>query len=480
MPDFSSLLARGSLSRGASIVFTSRVSGAALGYLAQLLLVRWAGVEAYGLFSLAFAWASIFALASTLGVPQALVRLVPSYLATENRSRLRGLLQFSHRLVAGLSLGLAVLATASVFIWHTLLSSPNSPTGSSTSLFNLPLFNLPTTAWDLLIAAWIVAPGLALMSLYGQLCRSCNRMGAAYLFPQVGRPLLVIAVCGGIVALTPFGLSSTTLLLATAGCVLVVAVLQHRTARHALPPLRETPASTDRRSWMHLALPLLFVDGFASLMIQTDLLLVGAFIDADAVGHYRIALQTAIGVSFVISAAHGVSAPRFAASYADGDTAGLQRLVRRLIPWVSVLTCLAYGVLVIVAPYLLALFGPSFAQAYVPLVILATGHLFSGLTGPAGSLLQMTGHHVACAWVYGSVTAVKLVLGAIGFYFFGMIGGAVAATTAMIAWNVALHVLVRRRLGVTPSVLALLRPQGKEMGERDGERDGGRGEGMKG
>jgi O-antigen/teichoic acid export membrane protein len=296
------------------------------------------------------------------------------------------------------------------------------------------------------------------MSLYGQLCRSCNDMSAAYLLPQVGRPLLIITVCGGIVALTPFQLNSTALLLATAGCVMAVALLQHRSARRALPSMGEASPTTDVRGWMHLALPLLFVDGFASLMIQTDLLLVGAFIDAEAVGHYRIALQTAIGVSFVINAAHAVSAPRFAALSADGDTDGLQHLVRRLVPWVSGLTCVAYGVLVIVAPTLLSLFGPSFDEAYVPLVILATGHLFSGLTGPAGSLLQMTGHHVACAWVYGSVTAVKLVLGAIGLYFFGLVGGAVAAAASMIAWNVALHALVRRRLGITPSVLALVLP----------------------
>jgi O-antigen/teichoic acid export membrane protein len=436
-----SSLFRSSLARGASVVLLSRIGGVIAGYGAQIALARWAGPTAYGTYSLAFAWAAIGAVVTTLGLPQALVRLVPEYTVSERWDRLRGLLRFSLRLIAVLSLGTAVLVSLGVVLVEG----------------GVPLLASPSGA--VLVAAWTLLPALAFMRLSTELCRAQRRMAVAYLPPRVARPLIVIGGVAAIAFGTAYPLSGTMLVGVVTVSLVAVAGGQLAAARRFLPlPARSVRPSDDRAAWMHLALPLALVSGMATLLLQTDLIVVGAFLDVDSVGHYRVALHLAAGVSYILSAANAVGAPRFAGLHASGDTQALQHLVRRLVTWISVPTIVAYGTLLACAPFLLDLFGPTFREAYVPLLILATGHLFSGLTGPVDALLHMTGHHTSAAWVYGSVTVCNVGLSAAGLYLFGLVGAAAATALCMIAWNVALHALVRRRLGITPSVLALVLP----------------------
>lgn len=440
MPPLRSLLQQSHMARGAFAVLLTRVGGVVLGYAAQVALARWAGSEAYGVYSLAFAWTSILVVIAALGMPQALVRLIPMYTVESDRSRLRGVLRFSERLTGQGAVAAAVLVTAGVFLyaggWPGLHSTPGT----------------------IALACWIAAPALLLSQLHTQVCRTQGLIGAAYGLSRIVRPALVIAGAAVVVFALDASLTGAAIIFIVALAIGGTGVVQRWIGQRSLPPdVFEAPPVEDRRAWFSLSIPLFFASGFATLLLQTDLLLVGVFADVDSVGHYRVALQTASVVSFILGAVNTVAAPRFAALHAEGDRDRLQSLTRALIPWIAGPSLLGYGGLLVVAPFILPLFGPSFEAALVPLAVLATGHLFSALCGPVDSLLHMTGHQSAAAWVYGSVVVLNIGLSAAGLWWFGVLGAAVASAVCMGLWNVGLLILVRRRLGVDPSVWTWLR-----------------------
>ena len=126
--------------------------------------------------------------------------------------------------------------------------------------------------------------------------------------------------------------------------------------------------------------------------------------------------------------------------------------------------CVVSGLFVIWmgAPYLLGLFGPAFAAQYWTLIVLALGTAFQAAGGPAGAILQLTGHESG----YVPVVAANVVLRLLGFLIFipwlGVLGAALSATVSLAIATIALNVLCRRRTGVDPSVLVLFRASSLE------------------
>ncbi|PEN14497.1 hypothetical protein CRI94_05590 [Longibacter salinarum] len=439
MPLPLSFLDRLPLARGAVLVFATQIAGVILAYLAQILMVRWAGAEAFGLFSMAFASASVLAITGGIGLPDALVRLVSEYRVNEELATLRRLVSASERVVLVSTLGLALLATAGIVIYHGAWPALSSPAGAT------------------LLGSWITAPALVLFTLYTNVCRAQHQFLTAYGLGRVGRQLLIIGGTGAIAYLHVRWLDGVALLLMVTGSIFVISIIQRTHARTSLPHSNADGSSpAEVRGWIRFALPFFFTHGFFALFRQTDLLLVGLFAPVEDVGHYRIAMNTAAGVSFVLAAVNTVAAPRFAADHVQGNADALRKTIRRVLPWITSLSTAAFLILAASGPFLLSFFAPSFQNSYVPLLILAGGHLFSACCGPVDTLLYMTGHQRTAARIIVTSVAANLLLSVAGLLLYGLVGAAVASAVCMVGWNVAFVRLARQRLGVDPSLLALL------------------------
>jgi O-antigen/teichoic acid export membrane protein len=110
------------------------------------------------------------------------------------------------------------------------------------------------------------------------------------------------------------------------------------------------------------------------------------------------------------------------------------------------------------APGLLSLFGAHFAAQQWVLVVLALGTAFQAAGGPAGAVLQLTGHESD----YVPIIAANVMFRLLGFFilipWLGLLGAAISATVALVIVTIVLNLLCRRRTGVDPSVLALFYP----------------------
>jgi O-antigen/teichoic acid export membrane protein len=285
------------------------------------------------------------------------------------------------------------------------------------------------------------------------LARGLNRVGSAFFPGVVLRPLLLLAAAFALIA-AGYPLTSPTLLGALLLVLPIILLVQLGVFRAALPPdVADARPVYTPRAWLDVALPLLVVGACGVALVQIDLLVVGALAGRADAGLYHVAARTAAVMSVVLTMGNSVAAPQFAAMHARGDREGLQALTTAVTQWAFWPSLAAALAFVLLAEPLLALFGRAFVTARVVLVILAVGQLVNTATGPAGVLLNTTGHHRSNLRVSLWMIAMKLVLTVIGVLGFCLVGAATAAATTTVVGNLWRCHVVRRQLGIDASIL---------------------------
>jgi len=420
------------VARGAVFALAVQVTGAGLGYLLQVALARWMGLSQFGTYTYLMAWATVLALLAGLGFPLSVLRFIPEYRAFGEHAHLHGLLRTSRRATLGTG-----AALAAVGLTVALALAPSQDAGA-------------------VALALCLVPAGALINLDLAVTRAGGRIVGAYAPSLVIRPLLIL-LASAAAWLASGQLTARVALALTLGAFLLVALLQSTLVREGmqLPRQAHTPAY-DTRRWFTVSAPLLLVAGFQIALGQTDLLLVGTVRGVDQAGLYSAAAKTATLVGFLLVALNAVAAPLFAELHAKGDRRGLQRLASTCAEWAFWPTVVIAALLALFAPLVLGLFGASFQSARWALTILLFGQLVSAACGAVGYLMSLTGHQNDAARVYGVVSILNIPLCYAGVLAFGLNGAAVATALSLIAWNLWLHRLTSRRIGVRASVVSAL------------------------
>ena len=436
------LLAR--LARGAVFALIIQVLGAGLGYLSQVAFARWMGVSQFGTYTYLMAWATIFALLAGFGFPISVLRFIPEYRTRGEHSLLRGLVRMSRGVVFATGLVVAALGMIAVLAF--------TPGKSATAAE---------------LAVWLIPVG-ALINLDLAIVRAGGRVIGAYAPSFVIRPFLIL-LAAGVVWLTSKRLTADTGLMITLGAFVLVALLQSKLVRDVIRREGKSASAVyEPRKWLQVSAPLFLVAGFQIALSQTDILLVGSVRGVRYAGLYSAASKTATLVGYLLVALIAVAAPLFSEFEAKGDRAGLQRLATVSAQWVFWPTLILAIGLALLAPDVLGLFGPEFVAAQGALIILLVGQLVSAGCGAVGSLLNMTGHQNDMARVYGIVAVFNLAVCYVGVRAFGLNGAAGATTISLIVWNVWLHQLTIKRIGVRASILSslALRRAGRTRGDQ--------------
>jgi O-antigen/teichoic acid export membrane protein len=420
------------LARGAMFALVLQSLGASLGYLSQVAFARWMGLSQFGTYAYLIAWATILALLAGLGFPMSVLRFIPEYRAFGDNDRLRGLVHLSRGVTLATGLVVAVVGTT-----IALALTPSKTTAA------------------VVFAIWLVPVG-ALINLDVAIIRAGGRVVLAFAPSLVIRPFLVLVVAG-IVWLASKQLTADTGLVITLGAFVLVALLQSTLVREVVSH-GEIPHSVvyDTRKWLRVSAPLFLVASFQIVLSQTDILLVGSVRGVRYAGLYSAASKTAALVGYLVVAFGAVAAPLFSELWAKGDRTGLQRLATVAAQWVFWPTLIVAVGLAVLAPYVLRLFGPDFVVARGALLILLVGQLVSAGCGAVGYLLSMTGHQNDMARVYGIVSVFNIAVCYAGVRSFGLDGAACATTISLIVWNIWLHQLTVKRIGVRASILSSL------------------------
>jgi O-antigen/teichoic acid export membrane protein len=430
------------LARGAGLAFGLQVAGAGLAFILQVLLARWLGASEFGAYTFTIGWATLVIVCTGLGAPTLVLRFIPTYVVREDFSRLRGLLQSTLFWTLIVSVGVAILGSVLVG------ASEPSWLGSSRNA---------------LLGLWLV-PLVALMTLQQEIARAFQRLALAYAPSLVIRPLLVIV--GSLVFLAAGGDLHTDVALAfTVAAVAIGVVFQAGGIwRQVDARVRSSKPRYELRRWSRTALPLMLIASFSIVLMQTDIVFVGAIKGDEAAGLYGAASKTASLVSLILIAVNAIAAPMFSSLFAENRQEALQRLTYQVAEWIFWPSLLVGLFLAVLATPVLGLFGSEFGDAKWLLIILLVGQVVSAGAGSVGWLMTLTGHQNDAAWVYGWVALIHIALLAVAVPLLGTTGAALVTTASLSLWNIWLHVLVVRRLDIHPSIVAATRNRGKHSG----------------
>lgn len=413
-----------------------RAANTVLGFLVAMVLARALGVDGYGVYSYAFTLISILAIPAKFGLPGLLVREVAKARASNAWGELRGVVRWCNAVASAFAIALiaagALLAT---------LLAPRF-TASQLGAF----------AWGLALV-----PFMVLGELRGAALRGLGRVIQGQLPELVLRPAFLGLSCAVLLFVAGARVDpAQAMALHALGGTFAFAVGAYLFLRVRPAPVAAATPIYHGREWFYAAMPMAFTAGIQFINHHMDMLILGLFEPAGQVGIYRAAVQLSSLVGVALMAINQVVAPQFAARYAQGDLAGVQRLAAASARLVLVMALPLTLLMVFFGDWLLGkIFSQEFAAGHLALGLLAVGQLLNSAFGSVVMLLNMSGHESRTARGVGVAALVGVALNFLLVPAFGTAGAATATMLTVLLWNVILWLEVRRSLGVDSTAFGL-------------------------
>ncbi len=438
-PEASRASSATALAQGAAGVLLANASGAVLALVSQVILARWLGVAAYGLYVYALAWVALLGLVALRGTDTATLRFVAAYAGQGLTGSITCFIAFARRRTLASSIVVAALVAVAAACLGERLAAGGSLAFS--------------------LAAGLLLPNTALQLSTSQLV-ALGRPVLSQVLQGIARPLLLLALLAAWRSFVTQPLAASQALIANALACLAVLAFAASRAQEAVTGVptdkREVAvarASVDRAQWRAVSSAMLGMALGQALIAQADVLLLGTLAGTAAAGVYAAGARLASLVTFGIVSVNSVLAPRIADLHARQCPEELQASVTHAARLTLAWSVCAVALLLLLARPLLTLFGPEFVTAAPLLLLLGTAQLVLAASGSVGLLLSMTGHQRDALVVVAGGAALTVVLNLALIPRFGAWGAATATLVATAARSIALTLLVRRRLGIRPSAL---------------------------
>ncbi len=420
--------------RTAGAAMAIRVSSAAVGFLLQIFFARWMGSYEFGIY--VFAWTLVLLTGEIvhLGLASVAQKFIPEYSRLDDRSLLRGFVNRSRRIVLGTAVAASVIAAIVIYFARNSLNERDI----------LPLY-----------FACAALPAYALSVMLDGIARSYNWAAIALLPQYLIRPLALIVLMGVVHLLGYPANARIAMMLSVAvtwGATLLHALLLNRRLKSVIPG---GPKQYEPVAWLSVSLPVLMVASFYALLTHTDILVLQHYCQPEDVSLYYVTAKTLALVSFVSFSIAAATAHRFSEYHAAGDHERLSLFLAQAIRWTFFPSVFAIAAILVAGPFLLRLFGPQFSAGYPLMFILAVGPLARAAVGPAERLLNMTGQQGACIVAYATAFAINLFLSVGLVAWLGVLGAAIATSTALVSEAAILFLLVRYKLGVHALIVPL-------------------------
>ncbi len=429
---------RSHLTKSALGTFLLKVSSVGLGFLTSLFLARMLGAKGYGAYAYAMAWVGLLGVPATLGFHQLLVRNVAIYHTQKKWGLLHGLLSFSNRLVLIASI---ILMTGAALLGWVLLSSKNNS-------------SMLSALWIALLAL----PFLALTQLRQAAMRGFQQIIRGQLPEALIRPLLFLITVAGVYLFFRQYVSVPLVVAVNVVATIIAFAVGAYWLQKAIPNKAKTAKpQVEARVWVSSAVPLLLVAGIQMVNFQIDIILLGAFKDAQQVGVYAVVKRIADLISFPLLAVEISIAPSIASLYATGQIIRLQKMISKSAKLLLTISLPIAVLLITFNKPALSLFGSDFTKGAFALMVLSIGQLMNAAFGPVGQLAIHTRHEKGTAVVVGLGAMINVILNVFLIPRWGVVGAAVATTVSLISWNLLLTVFVYKQTGIVSTAFNFMK-----------------------
>lgn len=414
--------------RMALVAFAIRVVSAAIAFVSQIILARVMGEFEYGIYVFVWVLVVLFGNLSCLGFHTAIIRFLPHYHAREALPEIRGLTTTVRIFALSSATGLAIVGIAGLWFFGDWIDS----------YYLIPLylgvFSLP------MIALGDVMDGTSRAHSW-----AVSALSPTYII----RPLLILGVMMLAVALGEPHTARTAMIAAMVATYLTTVTQFFILTWRLRKRYARGPHRIEFAAWIKVALPIFLIEGFGFMLTNSDVVIVGLYLDPESVAIYFAAAKTMALVHFVLFSVKAAAAPRFSAAMSDPDRQHLAVIAVESAKWSFWPSLVVGGMVLAAGTLLLSLFGPAFVSGYSLMAILFAGIMAKALVGPAEAFLTMAGQQKLCVGLYATALVANLVLNMTLIPMFGLTGAAAATAGAMMVEACLLHAAVRYTFGIT-------------------------------
>lgn len=417
--------------KGAGISFIGQLGSTGLKYLTQVTLAWIFGAEVFGLYTLGLVFYQFCDLFARLGLEFGAVRYVAINTTAESRPKLKGVLLTVLGLpfMFGCVLG-GILFYSSNFIAIDIFQKPDLavvlqvfslaiPVGASMTTGSFATTGFQTTLYRVLVFDLIV--------------------------PFTN---LLFAICLGLIGFRLFGASLAWLIALIVGLILIFYFICN-----LFPDIisSKVKPAFNLKEIISFSLPLSFGTFVWLLLIWTDILMLGYYSSASAVGIYRAASQTAFLMILFDRSLITIFAPTIASLFNQQKLSEANQLYKTSTRWNFILTLPLFIILTISSQHILRIYGSDFQAAWTILIILATGQLTrSGGGGVCMHMLAMSGHQYLKLYGDIALAITNITLNFLLIPLWGPLGASIATASSMAGINLVRVIQVKYVLGVYP------------------------------
>lgn len=406
-----------------------KVVGIGISYVFLYLAIQWYGALVVGIYSITVSALRSALLFGRLGLDNALVRFIAEYSVKGRKDLVRKVYLRGLGAAIPCSLGISVLLyfAAPVLANH--------------------VFKNPALTTTIRIISFVILPG-TLIHLNAAALRGLKRIKSHSFLLNVAQFLLgcvILLLFKSILDKTTAPV--TAYAIATAAAALV-SFSFGRIGESTAP--KQSSANDAIRTWplLKVAFPMLLTGCYSFVLNQTGTLALGIFGSEIDVGIFTVVLKIAAFLTFSLTSINSIAAAKFSESFSTGDMQGFKQITRystRLIFWTTV----PIGAIFLLFPmHIIRFFSEEIKSGATALVILIIGYFVNAVSGPVGTILNMTGHQVVYQNIVLAAALVNIILNILLIPPMGINGAAIANTVSMIAWNITSIIYVKKKFNI--------------------------------
>ena len=418
----------GEVMKGASSSMMIQILGSILGFAVSVIIARMLGAEGSGVYYLALSVATIAATVGRVGFDNTVVRFIASHASVQEWGAVRQVYRTAMKAVA----------MASLLISIVLFSGAE---WIANALFNKPYMELP-----LRLVSVSVLP-LSFAMIQAESLRGLKNIRASQLIKNVSTSLGILVLFYPIVSWLGAKGAVAAFVVATIATAVTAWFLWQRVwkSRSGFTVNSQNGFSMEalfRSSWS------LFWAMLSGLVImQGSTIIVGIWGSAQDVGIFNTANRVASLLIFPLVAMISILSPKFTAMHRQGDVYALKNLARNSSAILTFYVVPAGVVAALNAERIMTVFGQDFKRGAIVLIVLLVGVVINVATGAINELLVMTGFEIDVKWVNFMGALLLVIFGPLMLFAWGVVGVAVALSMTFVFVNLAMLILVKKRLG---------------------------------
>lgn len=421
--------------RGGAANLVGAVSSAAANLGLVLVVARAYSPRDAGVFFTVTSLFLVFETVGRLGADTGLVYFIARWRVLGDNERIR----------LGIRAALGVVATVCVLVAAAMIAGApwldhfvGDPTGGSIALIRVLAVILPIAAvYDLTLAA----------------TRGLLWMKPTVLIEKIARPLLQIVLVAGVLRFGWDGALGVAwgvpyVVAAGASAVLLSFALRTRLRRGAMEEVAATP-SVAAEFWP-FALPRALASIAQIVLQRLDIVLVAILRGPRDAAIYTAATRFLVVGQMLNQAISAPVQPRLSAALVAGNLPRARELFRVSTTWLVLVSWPLFSLAAVLAPTYVAIFGRSYRDGAIVVVLLALSMLVASGVGLVDTVIIMAGRS---AWNLATTLlalGVNVGLDVLLIPRFGILGAAVGWCGAILASNVVPLVYSARYLDLHP------------------------------